>query len=71
MEEGMSALKILTSKRTGKRPIGRPWRRWEDNIRMYLEEIGINAENWVDSAQNRNYCRALIESPGSIRHGVS
>ena len=43
MEEGRSAFKILTYKPTGKRPLGRPRRRWEDNIRMDLEEIGINA----------------------------
>ena len=55
MEEGRSAFKILTGKPTGKRPLGRPRRRWEDNIRMYLEEVGINAGNWVDSAQDRNY----------------
>ena len=41
MEEGTSAFKILTFKPTGKRPLGRPRRRWEDNIRMGLEEIGI------------------------------
>ena len=55
MEEGRSAFKILTSKRTGNRPLGRPSRRWEDNIRMEFEEIGINAGNWVDSVQDRNY----------------
>ena len=49
------AFKILTGKPTGKRPLGRPRRRWEDNIRMDLEEIGINAGNCVDSAQDRNY----------------
>ena len=48
MEEGRSAFKILTGKPTGKRPWGKPRRRWEDNIRMDLEEIGINAGNWVD-----------------------
>ena len=36
----------------GKKTLGRPWRRWEDNIRLDLEEIDINANNWVDSAQN-------------------
>ena len=40
MEEGRSSLKILTGKPTGKRPLKRPRRRWEDNIRMDLEEIG-------------------------------
>ena len=42
MEEGKRAFKILTGKPTGKKPLGRPKRRWEDNIRMGLEEIGIN-----------------------------
>ena len=50
MEEGRSAFKILTGKPNGKRPLGRPRRRWEDNFRMDLEEIGVNAGNWVDSA---------------------
>ena len=45
MEEGRSALKILTSKPIGKRPLGRPRRRREDNIRMDLEEIGTNTRN--------------------------
>ena len=45
MEEGRSAFKILTGKSTGKRPLGRPRCRWENNIRMDLEEIGINAWN--------------------------
>ena len=53
MEEGRSAFKILTGELTGKRPLGRPRRRWEDNIRMYIEEIGINAGNCVDLAQDR------------------
>ena len=48
MEEGRSALKILTGKPTGKRPLRRPRRRWEDNIKMDLKRIGINTRNWVD-----------------------
>ena len=48
MEEGRSAFKILTGNPTGKRPSGRPRRKWEDNIRMDLQEIGINTRNWVD-----------------------
>jgi hypothetical protein len=43
MGEGRNAFKILTGKPTGKRHLGRPRRRWEDNIRMNLEEIAINA----------------------------
>jgi hypothetical protein len=52
MEEGRSAFKIVTGRPTGKRPLGRPRRRWEDNNTIDLEEIGINAGNWVDSAQD-------------------
>ena len=59
MEEGRSAFKILTGKPIGKRPLERPRRRWEDNIRMDLEEIGINEGNWFDSAQDRDYWRVL------------
>ena len=62
MEEGRSAFKILTGKPTGKRPLGRPRRRWKDNIRMNLQEICINAGNWVDSAQDRDYWRALVNA---------
>ena len=62
MEEGRSAFKILTDKPSGKRPSGRLRNRWEDNIRMGLEEIGINASNWVDSVQDRNYWRALVNA---------
>ena len=62
MEEGRSAFKILTGKPTRKRPLGRSRRRWEDNIKMDLEEIGINVGNWVDSAQDRNYWRALVNA---------
>ena len=67
MEEGRSAFKILTGKPTGKIHSGRPRRRWEDNIRMDLEEIGINAGNWVDSAQDRNYWRALVNAALNLR----
>ena len=45
MEEGKRALKILTGTPIGKRPLGRPRYRWEDNIRMDLKEIGISAGN--------------------------
>ena len=45
LEEDRNAFKILTGKRMGKRPLGRPRRRWEGNIRMDLKEIGINTRN--------------------------
>ena len=67
MEEGRSAFNILTGEPTENRPLGRPRRRWEDNIRMYLEERGNNAGNWVDSAQGRNYWRALVNAALKLR----
>ena len=66
-QNGGSAFKILTGKPTGKRPLGRPRRRLEDNIRMHLEEIGVNAGNWVDSAQDRDYWRALVNAALKLR----
>ena len=63
MKEGRSGLKMLT----GKRPLGRPWRTWEDNIRMDLVEIGINTRNWVDSAQDRDCWGALVNAPLNLR----
>jgi hypothetical protein len=53
--------------------LGKPWRRSEDNIRMDLKEIGNNTRNWVDSSQNRDYQRALVNIALNlriVRHGV-
>ena len=57
----------LTGKPTGKRPFGRLRRRWEDNIRMDLKEIGINANSWADSAQDRDYWRVLVNVGWNLR----
>ena len=62
MKEGRSAFKMLTGTLAGKRPFGKPWRRWEDNIRMNLKEIGLNTRNWVGSSQDGDYCRALVNA---------
>ena len=67
MEESRSVFKILTGKPSGKRPLGRPRRRCEDNIRMDLEGIGVNTGNWVYSAQGRNYWRALVNAALNLR----
>ena len=61
-EEGRGALKILTGKPVEKRPLGWLRHRREDSIRMDLKEIGINTRNWVDSAQDRDYWRALVNA---------
>jgi hypothetical protein len=51
-----------TNKPTGKRSLGTPRRRWEDNIRMDLKEIGSNTRKWVDSVQDRDYWRPLVNA---------
>ena len=69
----MSAFKNLTGTPKGNRPLGRPRRRWEDNIRINFKEININTRNWVDSTQGLlgSSCVCGIEPPDSISHGVS
>ena len=62
IEEGKSAFKILTGK-----PTGRPRRRWKENIRMDLKEIGINMRNWVDSTRDGDYWRALMNTALNLR----
>ena len=58
---------MLPSKPTGKITSGKLRRRWEDNIRMDLEKIGINAGNWVDSAQDTDYWRVLVNAALNLR----
>ena len=67
MEENRDALKIVTDKPTRKRPLGRPIRRWEDNLKMDLKEMGINTRILVDSAQDRDYCRSLLNVSVNLR----
>jgi hypothetical protein len=57
---------MLTGKHFS-RPLGRPRPRWENNIRMYLEEIGTSAGNCIDSAQDRDYWRALVNAALDLR----
>ena len=49
------------------RPLGRTGHRWEDNIRMDKKVIGINTRNWVDSTQDRDYWRVLVNDVLSLR----
>ena len=67
MEEGRSAFKMLTGNPTGNRPLGRPRRRWEENIRMDLKEIGINTKIWINSDQDRDYWRAFVNAALNLR----
>jgi hypothetical protein len=54
-------------KQEGKRPLGRPRRRWEDNIRMDLREIGRGGIDWIDPALDRDQWRALVDTGMNFR----
>jgi hypothetical protein len=57
-----NAYSILVGKPEGKRPLGRPRRRWVDNIKMDLREIGWDGVDWIDVAQGRDQWRALVNT---------
>jgi transposase len=56
-----------TGKPEGKRPLGRPRRRWVDNIKMYLREIGRDGMDWIDLPQDRDQWRALVNTAMNLR----
>jgi hypothetical protein len=67
MREKRNAYRILVGKPEGKRPLGRPRRRWVDNIRMDLGEIGWYGEDGVHLAQDRDQWRALVNTVMNLR----
>jgi hypothetical protein len=62
MEEKRNAYRILVGKPEGKRPLGRPRRRWVDNIKMDLIEIRWDGKDWIELARNRDRWRALVNT---------
>ena len=69
MEKGRGVRKVLVGKPEGKRPLGRPRRIWEDNIKMDLHEVGRGSGDWMELAQDRDRWRAL-ESTVMNRRGL-
>ena len=65
MGEGIGVHSVLVGKPEGKRPLGRPRRRWEDNIKMDLQEVGGSCGDWVELAQDRDRWQALV---GTVRN---
>jgi len=64
MGEDRGVHRVLMGKPEGKRPLGRPRRRWEDNIKMNLQEVGGDRGDWMELDQDRNRWRALV---GTLR----
>ena len=67
MEEGRGVHKVLVGKHEGKRPLGRPRRRWEDNIKVDHQEVGRGCGDWMELAQDRNRWRALVSTVMNFR----
>jgi hypothetical protein len=62
-----NAYRILVAKPEGKRPLGRPRRRWVDNIKMDLREIGCDGMDWIDLAEDRDQWRAFMNTVMNLR----
>ena len=67
MREGRGVHRVLVGKPEGKRPLGRPRRRWEDNIKMDLQEEGGSCGGWMELAQDRDKWRALVGTVRNLR----
>jgi len=67
MGERRGVYRILVGKPEGKRPIGRPRRRWEDNIKMDLQEVGCGGMDWIELAQDRDRWRELVNVVMNLR----
>ena len=66
MGEGRVVHRVLVGKPEGKRPVGRPRRRWEDNIKMDLQEVGAGGD-WMELLQDRDRWRALVNTVMNLR----
>jgi len=67
MGEGREVHRVLVGKPEGKRPLGRPRRKWEDNIKMDLQEVGGGFEDWMELSQDRDRWQALVSTVMNLR----
>ena len=67
MRQGRGVYRVLVGKTEGKRPLGRPRHRWEDNIKMDLQEVGGGCGDWMELAQDMDGWRALVSTVMNLR----
>ena len=67
MEEKRGIDRVFVRKPEGKRPLGRPRLRWEDNIKRDLQEVGCGSVDWIELAQDREWWRALVNAVMNLR----
>jgi hypothetical protein len=67
MEKGKGVYRVLVGKPEGKRPMGRPRHRWEDNIKMDLQEVGCGGMDWIGLAQDRDRWLAILNAVMNLR----
>ena len=65
--EGKGVYRVMVEETEGKRPLGRPRRRWGDNIKMDLQEVGCGGMDWIKLAQDKDRWRALVNMMMNIR----
>jgi len=67
MDEKRGVYRVLLGKTEGRRPLGRPRRRWVDNIRMDLQEVGCGYMNWIGLVQDKDRWRTLVSAVMNLR----
>ena len=67
MEERRGSYRVLVGRHDGKRTLGRPRSRWEDNIKMDLQEVGCGGMDWIELAEDRDRWRALVNAVMNLR----